>query len=144
MARDAEDADAAAAAAAAAAAVPGRNKACRRGRSSAGTAGASKKMFLYNGPVEKSHNLPTIQSHKLQDKKQMNSIDLDQVWNVRRNIPLGQLKTAKTSSTSTKYYSRYGEVRDNTIEMKQSSRSKECQMNGKAYDCLNKQEEFDF
>ncbi|XP_078258846.1 uncharacterized protein LOC144595335 [Rhinoraja longicauda] len=137
MARDAEAEDAAAAA-------PGGDNACRRGRSSAGTAGASKKMFLYNGPVKKSRNLPTMQSRKLQDKKQMNSVDLDQVWNVRRNIPLGQLKTAKTSSTSTKYYSRYGEVRDNTIEMKQSSRSKDCQMNGKAYNCLNKQDEFDF
>ncbi|XP_051882720.1 uncharacterized protein C11orf97-like [Pristis pectinata] len=72
----------------------------------------SEKMFLYNGPVKKSRNLAMIQTHKLQGKKEMNSLDLDQVWNIRRNIPLGQLKTAKTSSSIMKYYSRYGTMKD--------------------------------
>uniref|UniRef100_UPI00398E860A uncharacterized protein isoform X2 n=1 Tax=Pristiophorus japonicus TaxID=55135 RepID=UPI00398E860A len=88
------------------------------------------------------------------------TIDLDELWNVKKNISLGYLKTAKSSSSTTKFYSRYGGIRgisgtgpdmrtlsrttDITLEMKWSSKSKENQMNRVAHNSQNKEDEFDF
>uniref|UniRef100_UPI00398F773B uncharacterized protein isoform X3 n=1 Tax=Pristiophorus japonicus TaxID=55135 RepID=UPI00398F773B len=97
------------------------NAVYQRSRECMETAGASKKMFLYNGPLKKSQDLPMIQSHELQEKKQITCIS-------------GTGPDMRTLSRTT----------DITLEMKWSSKSKENQMNRVAHNSQNKEDEFDF